>query len=151
MRISCVARYKTIIRSPWSSARAFDYMADVRNLGGWDPSIRRVVQVSGEGGGEATEFDIEVARPGGSTTLRYRTTHFEPFTSVRLEARTRSLTSVDCIDIVDDGAGCLVSYDARLELNGARRVFDPLLGWMFGRIGDRAALGLETALEGART
>ena len=60
MRISCVARYKTIIRSPWSSARAFDYMADVRNFGGWDPSIRRVVQVSGEGGGEATEFDIEV-------------------------------------------------------------------------------------------
>ncbi len=126
-------------------------MADVRNFVDWDPSIRGVVQVVGVGGGDDTEFDIEVARPGGSTTFRYRTTHYAPFTSLRLEARTRSLTSVDRIDVADDGSGCLVTYDAELDLNGARKLFDPLLGWMFGRIGDRAARGLETMLEGART
>ncbi len=151
MRMSCVARYQTTIRSPWSSARAFDYMADVRNFVDWDPSIRGVVQVVGVGGGVDTEFDIEVAHPGGSTTFRYRTTHYAPFTSLRLEARTRSLTSVDRIDVADDGSGCLVTYDAELDLNGPRTLFDPLLGWMFGRIGDRAARGLETMLEGART
>jgi hypothetical protein len=87
----------------------------------------------------------------GSTTLRYRTTLHQPPHSVLLEARTRALTSIDRITIVGDGDGCVVTYDARLVLNGARRLFDPLLGLMFRRIGDRAAVGLERALDGART
>jgi len=125
-------------------------MADVRNFVGWDPSVVRVDQVSGDGGGLGAEFDVEVAHAGGSTTFRYRTTRFEPSTTVQIEARTRALTSIDRISFADDGEGCLVTYDARLDLNGTRRVLDPLLRLVFGRIGDRAAAGLESALDGAR-
>ena len=70
--------------------------------------------------------------------------------TVQIEARTRALTSIDRITIADDGEGCLVTYDARLDLNGTRRVLDPLLRLVFGRIGDRAAAGLESTLDGAR-
>jgi hypothetical protein len=145
-----VARYLTTVRSRWSSPRAFEYLADVRNLVDWDPSVVSVDQVAGDGGGRDTEFDVEVAHAGGSTTFRYRTTRFEPSTTVQIEARTRALTSIDRISFADDGEGCLVTYDARLDLNGSRRVLDPLLRLVFGRVGDRAAAGLESALEGAR-
>jgi len=145
-----VARYLTTIRSPWSSSRAFAYLADARNLVDWDPSVVRADQVTGDGGGPGTEFDVEVAHAGGSTTFRYRTTRFEPSTTVQIEARTRALTSIDRITIADDGEGCLVTYDARLDLNGTRRLLDPLLRLVFGRIGDRAAAGLESTLDGAR-
>ena len=145
-----MARYLATIRSRWSSPRAFVYLADVRNLVDWDPSVVSVDQVSGDGGGAGAEFDVEVAHAGGSTTFRYRTTRFEPSTTVQIEARTRALTSIDRITIADDGEGCLVTYDARLDLNGTRRVLDPLLRLVFGRIGDRAAAGLESTLDGAR-
>jgi len=50
---------------------------------------------------------------------------------------------------VADGTGCVVTYDADLSLKGALKVANPVLGLMFGRIGDRAAGGLRRVLEGA--
>jgi hypothetical protein len=126
-------------------------MADLRNFSDWDPSIERVEQVVGAGGGPDAEFEVVVSSGVGSTTLRYRTSLYDPPGAVLLEARTRALASIDRITIVGDGDGCVVTYDARLELNGARRLLDPLLRVLFRRIGDRAAVGLERALDGART
>ena len=44
--------------------------------------------------------------------------------------------------------GCLVTYVADLSLKGVLRIGDPLLGLAFRRIGDRAAAGLRSVLEG---
>jgi hypothetical protein len=125
-------------------------MADLRNFTDWDPSIERVEQLAGEGGGPDAEFEVVVSAGVGSTTLRYRTSVHEPPGVVLLEARTRALTSIDRITIVAEGDGCRVTYDAQLVLNGARRLLDPGLRLLFRRIGDRAAAGLERALDGAR-
>jgi hypothetical protein len=82
-------------------------------------------------------------------TLRYVTTQYVEPERVVIEARSRMLTSVDRISIaVDSGAGCLVTYDAQLTLNGLGRCGDILMNPMLNKIGDRAGRGLVAALHG---
>ena len=73
---------------------------------------------------------------------------FEYSSDLERLAETGTLLSVDVITFepTDDG-GCRVTYDADLSLKGAFRFGDPLLGVVFGRIGDRAAGGLRRVLE----
>ena len=139
-----MARYVTTVRTQQPAAEAFAYMADLRHFAEWDPGVKRVVQVEGEGGGSNTEFDVTVT----GTTLRYRTLLHRPNEELVVVARSRTLTSTDKVIVRADGEGSLVTYDAVLELNGVLGLFDPLLKLAFGRIGGRAAAGLRTALGG---
>jgi carbon monoxide dehydrogenase subunit G len=145
-----MARYSTTVRTPRSPDEAFAYMADLRNFALWDPGVIRVNQVHGEGGGPKSVFDVVVKSVGGGTTLQYITTSYDEPRFVQVEARSSMLTSIDRIDVVPDGTGSLVTYDAELRLNGVLGVFELGLKPVFNRIGDRAAAGLERALEGAR-
>lgn len=146
-----MAHYSTTITSPLTPDAAFDFMADLRNFADWDPGVRRVTQISGQGGGDGATFDVVVAGPGGrDMTLRYVTTRYQPSSTIQAEARSRLFTSIDRIDVVPDAAGSLVTYDADLRLNGPLALFDPALKLLFKRIGDRAAAGLATALDGRR-
>jgi carbon monoxide dehydrogenase subunit G len=145
-----MARYSTTVRTAMASPDAFAYMADLRNFERWDPGVTKVVQVTGDGGGPGATFDVDVKSVGGTTTLRYETVRHEAPTTVQVEARSTLLTSIDRIDVVADGDGSLVTYDAELRLNGPLGLFDPALRLAFGRIGDRAAAGLARALDGER-
>jgi carbon monoxide dehydrogenase subunit G len=145
-----MARYSTTVRTPMPPAEAFAYMADLRNFERWDPGVTKVVQVNGAGGGPHTVFDVDVKSPGKDLTLQYVTTRYDEPSSVQVEARSAMFTSIDRIDVVPDGDGSRVTYDAELRLNGVLRVFDLGLRLAFQRIGDRAAAGLERALGGER-
>jgi carbon monoxide dehydrogenase subunit G len=145
-----MARYSTTVRTPLPPAEAFAYMSDLRNFERWDPGVTGVVQLSGDGGGPRTVFDVRVKSVGKDLTLQYVTTRYDEPSSVQVEARSAMFTSIDRIDVVADGGGSLVTYDAELRLNGALRVFDLGLRLAFQRIGDRAAAGLERALGGQR-
>ena len=145
-----MARYSTTVRSPMSPTEAFAYMADLRNFAHWDPGVTTVSQVTGDGAGSEAVFDVEVKSVGGTTTLQYATTRYDEPRSVQVEARSSLLTSIDRIDVVPDGDGSLVTYDAELRLNGPLGLFDLGLRLLFRRIGDRAAAGLERALDGER-
>ena len=141
-----MARYITTVRTQLTPEEAFEYMADLRNFAEWDPGVKKVEQVVGNGGGADTEFDVTV------TTMRYRTTVFNPTTELVAVAKTRMLKSTDRITITREAVGgnhgTLVTYDADLQLNGVLRLADPLLRLAFGRIGDRAAAGLRRVLKG---
>lgn len=139
-----MARYVTTVRTSMAPEASFAYMADLRNFAEWDPGVKRVVQVEGDGGGSASEFDVTVT----GTTLRYRTILHRPSEELVVVARSRTLTSTDKVTVRPDGEGSLVTYDALLELNGPLRLLDPVLRLAFGRIGGRAAAGLRTALGG---
>ena len=43
-----------------------------------------------------------------------------------------------------------MTYDAKLTLNGPLALADPILGLTFGRIGERATVGLIRVLDGER-
>jgi carbon monoxide dehydrogenase subunit G len=145
-----MARYSTTVRTPMPPSEAFEYMADLRNVAQWDPGVAEVVQVTGDGGGPGATFDVDVKSVGGTTTLRYETVRHDAPLTVQVEARSKLLTSIDRIDVVAAGDRSLVTYDAELRLNGPLALFDPALRLVFGRIGDRAAAGLERALGGER-
>ena len=123
-------------------------MANLTNFAEWDPGVTRVEQVEGEGPGPDAAYDVTVK--GMRTPLRYRTTLFEPSNAVVALAESRFLTSLDTITIEDDGTGSIVTYDAKLTLNGPLGLADPILGLSFGRIGDRATVGLIRVLDGER-
>ena len=139
-----MARYVTTVRTQMAPEAAFVYMADLRNFAEWDPGVKKVVQVVGDGAGAASEFDVTVT----GTTLRYRTTTYRPSEELVVVAKSRTLTSTDTVTVSTDAEGTVVRYDAVLELNGLLRLADPVLGLAFGRIGNRAAAGLRAALHG---
>ena len=143
-----MARYVTIVRTPWSPEKAFAYMADLRNFANWDPGVRRVVQREGSGGGPGAAFDVTVRSKPKDLLLTYRTVEHEPPRTVLAVAKSGVYASEDRIAVVADGSGSIVTYDATLRLNGPLGVFDPVLRLVFRRIGDRAAAGLCKALEG---
>lgn len=146
-----MARYRTKIRTARPPADAFAFMADLRNFEAWDPGVERATQVHGEGAGPDAVFDVVVAAPGKSLTLRYVTTDYDAPHTVTVQAENRVFTSLDRITVEPDGTGSFVTYDAELRLNGALSVLDVALRPIFRRIGGRADRGLQAALDGDKT
>ena len=146
-----MARYVARVRTPMPPREAFAYMSDLTNFAEWDPGVSRVEQVTGQGAGPDAAFDVVVALPLGSMTLRYETTADDgDDTTMTAFAENLLLTSEDTITVDADGDGSIVVYDAELKLKGPLGLSDPLLGLTFDRIGDRAAAGLVDALAGER-
>ena len=143
-----MARYVTKVRTQRPSDEVFAYMADLRHFADWDPGVRRVAQVEGDGAGPEAVFDVTVKGMGRDLTLRYRTIEYAPPRVVAVLATSKMFTSEDRITVEADEAGTVVTYDAELRFNGALRFGDPLLRLSFKRIGDRAAAGLRRVLDG---
>jgi hypothetical protein len=127
---------------------AFAFMADLTNFERWDPGVVRSEQAVGSRPGPDAAYDVTVK--GARRPLRYVTNAYDPPRRVVVQARSRVLTSLDEITVEPDGGGSVVTYDARLMLNGPLRVFDGLAARGFHRIAERAASGLVTALGGTR-
>lgn len=144
-----MARYVTRIPSPKSPDEVFAYMADLRNFAEWDPGVKKVVQVGGDGPALGAEFDVTVKGPGRDLTLRYRITEFHAPHELLAVAKSGLFTSIDRITVIPTLAGCTVTYNAELRMNGIFSLADPGLRMVFHRIGDRAARGLRSALNPA--
>jgi carbon monoxide dehydrogenase subunit G len=145
-----MAHYQVSIRSSWSVAEAFEYMADLEHFADWDPGVKGVVRAPGPREGAGAAFDVTVAAIGRDLLLRYETMEIDVPRRVKVQADTGTLRSVDVITVHEEpGGGSVVTYDADLSLKGVLRFGDPLLGLAFRRVGDRAAAGLRSVLEGA--
>ena len=145
-----MARYATTVRTDRTPTEAFAFMADLRNFENWDPGVQQATQVVGDGGGPDAEFDVVVDAPGKGLTLRYVTTEYDEPNRVVVRATSKMLTSLDRIDVVADGDGSRVTYDAELTLNGPLGLLDVVLKPVFDRIGGRADRGLQEALAGEK-
>ena len=145
-----MAKYFTTIETPMSPADAFEYMTDLRNFAEWDEGVRAVDQVTGDGPGAGTAYDVELDNTPIPMTLRYRTVIFDRPHEAVVRAANSWLTSVDTVTVEPSGEGAVVTYEADLTLNGPLGVFDRLLRPVFERIGDRATAGLVTALQGTQ-
>jgi dehydrogenase/reductase SDR family protein 12 len=143
-----MAHYLTAVKTAWRPDEAFGFMADVRNFRRWDPRVRCVTAVHGDGPGLGSAYDVEVRTGLVPLVLRYEVAEWEAPRRLPPVARTTMLQSVDEIRVEPAGAGAVVSYDARLDMRGALRAASPLLALAFGRIGGRAAAGLRQVLGG---
>jgi hypothetical protein len=141
-----MARYVTKIESALSQAEAFAYMADFANARLWDPSVSEARRVGEAPIGLGSAFDL-VARFGGrDVPLRYEIVEYDAPRRVVLEARRPRFVSRDTITVEPGASGSIVHYDAALAFGGIGRLLDPVMQRIFDRVGGRAALGMQTAL-----
>ncbi len=142
-----MAHYATTIVSPLTQAEAFARMADVRNFVEWDPGIKTVEQVVGDGPGLGTEYELAVKGIGGDIDMRYVVTAYEEPDVIELESTTKLLSASDKITVEATETGCQVTYSADLELRGPLDLADSVLDKAFQKIGDKAAAGMRVFLE----
>src|SRR4029079_12328419 len=141
-----MARYLTEIESSLPQVDAFAYMADFANARVWDPSVSVARRVAGARIGIASASDL-VARFGGrDVPLRYEIVEYDSPRRVVLEARRPGFVSRDTITVEPAENGSIVHYDATLAFGGLGRLLDPVMQRVFDRVGARATLGLQTAL-----
>lgn len=142
-----MARYTGTVTSPQPAAAVWSYLADLRSIAEWDPSVEEIQLLSGEPGTISARYQLEVSFLGNRVGLPYVTVKAESPTLVVFAAETESVVVRDEARIVPlaDG-GTYVSWDAELRLKGARGHLDPLLRLAFNRVGGRAARGLAKRL-----
>jgi dehydrogenase/reductase SDR family protein 12 len=146
-----MARYVDAIDLPLPIEEAFDYLADFSRTAEWDPGVcdaRRLTRGEVRLG---SRFEVTVAFLGRRIPLEYRITEFERPSRLVLTGGDSSLRSIDEITFVSRRGGTRVTYEARLELEGIRRLADPALDLLFQRIGRLAVRGLRERLTDVRS
>lgn len=143
-----MARYVDAIDLPIPIEEAFDYLADFSRTAEWDPGVSGAERLTSGPIGAGSRFRVVVSLLGRSLPIEYEITTFERPTRLVLTGADDGFTSVDEITFVERGAGTRVTYEARIELAGLRRIADPLLDVLFQRIGRLAVRGLRERMAG---
>jgi carbon monoxide dehydrogenase subunit G len=139
-----MASYISSISSTRPPDEVFAYLADFRSVAEWDPSVRSAVHVNGDDPIKVGAiFRVTIKTALSEVVLDYRTIELKRSSTIVLRGENSSMVSLDTITIQDDEhGGATVTYDAKIELKGLRKLADPLLGLAFKRLGDRARDGL---------
>jgi hypothetical protein len=121
-------------------------MADFSNARFWDPSVSRARREGDGRVGLGSAFPLVARFAGRDVELTYTIITYEPPERVVLEAR-RGFVSRDTITVEPAGpGGSVVSYEALLTFTGLGRLAEPLMQYVFNRVGAKAKVGLESAL-----
>jgi carbon monoxide dehydrogenase subunit G len=145
-----MARYTGSVTSPHPAEATWSYLADLRSVAEWDPSVEEIRLVSGDPGTAGARYQLEVSFLGARVSLPYVTVAVEPPQRVVFAAETDSVTIRDEARVAPlTNGGSSVVWDAELRLKGVGRLLDPLLGLAFNRLGGRAERGLRERLNRA--
>jgi carbon monoxide dehydrogenase subunit G len=154
-----MARYQGTVTTPRPSEEVWRYLADLRSVAEWDPSVVDARLISGEPGTVGARYEVDVNFLHRTLTIPYVTVAAESPHRVAFSADTGSVSVHDEARIASSSAGgSTVTWDADLRLSGPGRMLDLPLRVAFNRIGSRAEFGLAnrlnepsmTALAGAR-
>jgi carbon monoxide dehydrogenase subunit G len=138
-----MARYTGTVDAPHGAEEVWRYLADLRSVVEWDPSVEDVRLLDGEPRTGSARYELKVRFRGKTVTVPYRTAVVDPPHRVVFEAETDQVVIRDEATIESAGPGrCTVTWDAELRLRGIRRALDPLLRPVFNKIGRDAERGL---------
>jgi hypothetical protein len=143
-----MASYTDTVSSTRPVDEVFAYLADFRSVAEWDPSVRSAIHVNGDDPIKlGAIFRVTVKTALSNLVLDYKTIELERPNRIVLRAENNSMVSLDTITIRDDGrGGAALTYDAKIDLKGVRKLADPLLQLAFKRLGDKARDGLRGML-----
>ena len=134
-----MARFVDAIDLPVPIETAFDYLADFSTTAEWDPGVLEARRLTGGRLGRGSRFAVVVSVLGRRLPLEYEITEYQRPARLVLVGGDASVRSIDEI-----------TFEARLELSGVRRLADPLLHVLFQHIGRVAVRGLrERMAQGA--
>ncbi len=144
-----MAHYRTSFVTTTPIDAAFAYLSRFSSAVEWDPGVVESNDLTPEPIGRGSKFEIISSFLGRRVPLTYEIIDYNEPALVRLRAENASVRSTDTITFEADTPGTTkVTYDAELAALGAARLLSPLLTLAFGKIGDRAAEGLRTAVDG---
>ena len=142
-----IVRTVTVDREP---GEVFAYLSDFTTTTEWDPGTVRTTLDTGTGG-VGTRYRNVSRFMGRQTELTYEVTEHEAPTRLQLRGENRTVVAHDTITLTpSSGGGTQVTYRARFVFKGVARLIAPLTATAFRRLGDRAAVGLRSALDAQR-
>lgn len=139
-------RYRGTVESARSPEDTFDYMAEFANITEWDPTAAEARRLDDGDPGPGSRFFVRVHWLGRDLPLTYEMVEFDRPRRLVVRAENSTSVSEDTVTVEPTETGARLVYDAEVRLKGAARVFDPLFGLAFGRLGDNAAAGLRRVL-----
>jgi dehydrogenase/reductase SDR family protein 12 len=142
-----MARYVDAIDLPLPIKEAFDYLADFSRTAQWDPGVTEARRISRGPVKLGSRFEVVVSFLGRKLPLEYRITEFERPHRLVLSGGDDALLSVNEITFVSRPGGTRVTYEARIELGGVRRLAEPVVHLMFQQVGRVAVRGLRERIE----
>lgn len=147
-------RYRSSVDVTLPVAETFAFFTDFRNAARWDPLVTRAEKPTPGPVGQGTRFVLHSRFLGLTKVLPYEIAFFAPPAGggpgrADLAGQTRLLRYRDGIQVSAAGAGARIDYDARISLRGPLAVANPLLGFVFRRIGEKALDGIRCAAEEA--
>jgi hypothetical protein len=142
-----MARYTGTVEAPHSAEEVWRYLAELRSIREWDPSVENVILVDGEPRTESARYELEVSFRGRSVSLPYRVVEAEPPHHLAFAAESESVLVRDEARVEPTGEGTSrVTWDAALRLRGIRKIFELPLRVLFQRLGEDAEQGLRERL-----
>ena len=141
--------YKATIHSPHPQQTVFQYLANFQSVKEWDPSVW-AAQALTDPYRTGAQFSVTLRFLGRESVFTYETIAFEEPHRVVLQAKNKTVTSLDTITIQPHPeGGTTVTYLAKLSLHGIFQIVTPVIAFFFQRLGDNAKRGLTQALNGA--
>ena len=144
-----MARYTGTVTSPRPIEEVFDYLADFSRVTDWDPSSVKSLALDRTEPRKGSRYAVTSRFLGREVPLTYETVELERPDRVVLRGESDSVVSVDEISFrkLADG-GTEVTYYADLRLKGARKLVDPVFGFFFRRLCERARARMHEVLGG---
>ena len=145
-----MARFVDAIDLPVSVEDAFAFLADFSRTAEWDPSVLHAERLTGGRVRKGSRFRVVVSLLGRQLPLEYEITEFDKPSRLVLVGGDETLRSVDEITFVARPHGTRVTYEAKLELRGLRKLADPALHVLFQLVGRLAVCGLRRRMDAIR-
>lgn len=144
-------RYIASVQSPAPPHDVYRYLADFTTIAEWDPGVGESELVAGESGRTGSRYRVVSVLLGFRVPLEYETVEAtapdgDAAGRLVMRAETADFVSCDVIEVVAEGSGSRVTYDADLRPQGLRRLAEPAFWAMFQLIGKRAERGLGAML-----
>jgi dehydrogenase/reductase SDR family protein 12 len=143
-----MARYVDAIDLPIPIEEAFDYLADFSRTAEWDPGVEEAHCLTKGKVRVGSRFSVIVSFFGQRIPLEYEITEFDRPSRLVLSGGDSSVSSIDEITFVARPGGTRVTYEARIDLVGIRRIAEPIVDILMQRVGRLAVRGLRERLSG---
>ena len=131
---------------PTPPAAVHAYVSDFKNLPRWDPTIKRVDQLTPGPVGSGTRYVVVLSFLGSETTMDYDTKEFRPPVATKLVGVAASSVATDTITIEPTPTGSRLTWRAEITLAWPARIIDPVLKLIFSRDVAKAMANLEREL-----
>lgn len=131
---------------PTPPAAVHAYVSDFKNLPRWDPTIKRVDQITPGPVGRGTHYVVVLSFLGSETTMDYDVKEFQPPVAAQLVGVAANATATDTITIEPTPTGSRLTWHAEITLTWPARILDPVLKLLFARDVAKAMANLEREL-----